>query len=215
MPTRPDRRARPHHSLLVAAAAALALGAGCASGDDDDDGDGSGAIDAAVQADAAPPLADAGLTFFVLTSSAFEDGEAIPVRHTCNDADLSPPLAWSGSPVAAGYALVLTDLDVPLVHSVLWDIPGDATSLPEGIEKVAEPATPAGSKQALAWDGETRGYLGPCPPEEHTYELALYAFDENPLSGVTLDWTRDELVASFEERALISTRLRGTFAPKK
>jgi hypothetical protein len=32
-----------------------------------------------------------------LTSTAFEDGEAIPRRHTCDGDDLSPPLAWSGA----------------------------------------------------------------------------------------------------------------------
>ncbi len=95
----------------------------------------------------------------------------------------------------AGWAVVLTDLSIDggFVHSVIWDIPGDVAALPEGVEKVAEPAEPAGAKQTLAFDEETRGYRGPCPPEEHTYEFALYALGENPLAGVTLDSTRDEL----------------------
>jgi len=35
---------------------------------------------------------------FELTSSAFEQGETIPVTYTCSDADMSPPLSWSGAP---------------------------------------------------------------------------------------------------------------------
>jgi len=31
-----------------------------------------------------------------LTSAAFESGKTIPARYTCDGADVSPPLAWSG-----------------------------------------------------------------------------------------------------------------------
>ena len=121
----------------------------------------------------------------MLTSSAFEEGAEIPLRHACamqGGEDLSPALAWSGGPEVAGWAVVLTDLSIDggFVHSVIWDIPGDVAALPEGVEKVAEPAEPAGAKQTLAFDEETRGYRGPCPPEEHTYELALYALARIP-----------------------------------
>jgi phosphatidylethanolamine-binding protein (PEBP) family uncharacterized protein len=184
-----DRIARSL-SLLLAA---------CGGGDGD-------AVDAGSGADAAD---------FALTSSAFAEGGAIPLRHTCppDGEDLSPPLAWSGGPDAAGYALVLTDLSNQLVHSVLWDIPGETTSLPEAVEKVAEPPVPPGSKQALAYDGQTRGYRGPCPPEQHTYEFALHAVGEDPLPGATLDSSRDELVELLAAEAIATARLTGTFTP--
>jgi hypothetical protein len=74
----------PRLRLLVLAAALAACG-----GDDDDRGvdcsvagsDGAGAADAAA-ADAQPPF-DATTTLLVLTSSAFEYGEEIPLRHAC------------------------------------------------------------------------------------------------------------------------------------
>jgi phosphatidylethanolamine-binding protein (PEBP) family uncharacterized protein len=189
-------RTRPAPWMLLL----LATAAGACGGDDD-----GGAADAP----------DGGASDFVLTSSAFDEGGEIPLRYTCppDGDDLSPPLSWSGGPAAAGYAVVLTDLSNQLVHSAIWDIPGGVTSLPEGVEKVAEPSTPAGSKQALAYDGETRGYLGPCPPERHTYEFAVHAVDENPLGGLTLDSTRDEVAAVLEDRALDRARLRADFAP--
>jgi hypothetical protein len=212
-------QARMLSCLLLAALVAC-------GGDDDGDGDGepddgagadAGDDDGGDGADAAPDQ-DASGTLFVLTSSAFDEGGEIPLRHVCTDHggdDVSPQLSWSGGPVAAGHAVVLTDLSVGdgFVHSVLWDVPGDVTELPEGIEKAAEPSDPPGSKQTVAYDGETRGYLGPCPPEQHTYEFALYALDELPLTGVTLESTGDELVEVLTERALASTRLTGTFTP--
>ena len=207
-------------ALVAALAAAACGGDDGGSGDDggDDGSDGSGGeADAGGLPDAAPPF-DATSTFLVLTSTAFEDGAAIPLRHACADHggdDLSPALTWSGGPEAAGYAVVLTDRSIRggFVHSVIWDIPGDVASLPEGVDKVAEPAEPAGAKQTLAYDNETRGYRGPCPPEEHSYEFALFALAENPLPGVTLDSTRDEVADALSEQAILSTLLVGTFTP--
>lgn len=213
MPTRPHPRAHLDRAAWLVAA----LLAACASGGDDDQAgdDGSATIDAAPVVDATRDQFDAGFDPFTLTSTGFGPGEPIPPLYTCEGKDVSPPLAWNGAPEAAGFALVVTDLNNRLVHSVVWDIPGDATSLPEGIEKVAEPAEPVGSKQALAFDGETRGYRGPCPPEQHTYDFTLFVMDENPVSGVSLDSTRETLVATFMDRGLAQASLRGTFTPAK
>jgi Raf kinase inhibitor-like YbhB/YbcL family protein len=217
-------RHRPGHvARLLPLLAALSATAACGGDDDGDDGeadDGTAADagdDGGDGADAAPQEDGSG-TLFVLTSTAFEEGGEIPLRHVCTDQggdDVSPALSWSGGPDAAGYAVVLTDrsFDGGFVHSVLWDVPGDVTELPEDIEKVAEPGEPPGSKQTLAYDGTTRGYRGPCPPKQHTYEFALYALDELPLTGVTLESTSDELVDVLTERALVSTTLTGTFTP--
>jgi hypothetical protein len=46
-----------------------------------------------------------------LTSSAFAEGAMIPRRFTCDDQDLSPPLAWtdvpnSARPCRSGYAVL-------------------------------------------------------------------------------------------------------------
>jgi hypothetical protein len=209
----------PRLRVLVLAAALAACG-----GDDDDSGDdssddgsdGAGAADAAA-ADAQPPF-DATTTLLVLMSSAFEYGEEIPLRHACamhGGEDLSPPLAWSGGPEVAGWAIMLTDLSIDdgFVHSVIWDIPGDAASLAEGIENVAEPADPPGSKQTLAFDGVTRGYRGPCPGGEHMYELALIGQETYPLEGVTLDSTSEEVIDVLIPQLRVGTSLIGTFTP--
>ena len=34
----------------------------------------------------------------VLTSPSFDEGGAIPVRHSCDGTDISPALDWEGAP---------------------------------------------------------------------------------------------------------------------
>ena len=69
-----------------------------------------------------------------VTSASFEEGTAIPRQYTCDGADVSPPLAWSGAPEGTvAFALVVDDPDARgWVHWLVADLPGDATSLAEG-----------------------------------------------------------------------------------
>src|SRR6266705_5748704 len=74
---------------------------------------------------------------FALSSTAFKDGAAIPMKHTCDGADVSPPLVWSGAPPGTqGFALIADDPDAPngtWVHWVLYNLPGAVSDLPENI----------------------------------------------------------------------------------
>src|ERR1043166_7596903 len=69
-----------------------------------------------------------------LTSSAFDEGKAIPAQHTCDDKNTSPPLKWSGSPAGTkSFALIVDDPDAPVgtwVHWVLYDVPATVNELP-------------------------------------------------------------------------------------
>jgi hypothetical protein len=49
-----------------------------------------------------------------LNSMAFAGNAKIPTRYTCDGANLSPPLSWSGVPAGTqSFALVCADPDVP------------------------------------------------------------------------------------------------------
>jgi hypothetical protein len=51
---------------------------------------------------------------FQLFSTAFSDGGWIPALHTCQGADLSPALEWSGEPGGTrSFALIVEDPDAP------------------------------------------------------------------------------------------------------
>src|SRR5205807_7448151 len=71
-----------------------------------------------------------------LTSPAFTDGGPIPKQYTCEGADQSPPLAWSGVPKGTlSVALVAEDPDArgrTFVHWTVSGIPPSTTSLTAG-----------------------------------------------------------------------------------
>ena len=121
-----------------------------------------------------------------LTSPAFAARAEIPVRHTCDGADVSPPLAWSGAPPGArSLALIVDDPDAPdpaapkrvWVHWVLYNLSASLTGLPEGAGNGAQTGSVAGALDALN-DWNRAGYGGPCPPiGRHRYFFKLYALD--------------------------------------
>ena len=50
----------------------------------------------------------------ILTSGAFTAGGVIPAKHSCDGADVSPSLAWSGTPPGTvAFALIADDPDAP------------------------------------------------------------------------------------------------------
>jgi phosphatidylethanolamine-binding protein (PEBP) family uncharacterized protein len=183
-----------------------------APADVDADHDAALAIDAPPELDA-PAAIDAPPAALTLTSTAITEGGTIPVMYSCRGANVSPPLAWTGGPSAPGYAVVLTDRTNNLIHAVIWDIPGTRTELPEDVDKVAEPPDVPGAKQPLAYDNQTRGYLGPCPGSTHTYEFAIYAVDANPLPTLTLSNTRAQALAIITAHDTARATLTATFTP--
>jgi Raf kinase inhibitor-like YbhB/YbcL family protein len=118
-----------------------------------------------------------------LTSPAFAAGESIPERHTCQGADISPPLLWTDLPTGTrSLALIVDDPDAPdpaapkmtWVHWILYNIPPNTTGLPEA---VTSSALPAGTLEGIN-DWRRTGYGGPCPPVgRHRYFHKLYALD--------------------------------------
>ncbi|MCH6558228.1 MAG: YbhB/YbcL family Raf kinase inhibitor-like protein [Nitrospirae bacterium] len=114
-----------------------------------------------------------------LKSSAFEAGDLIPAKYTCDGSDVSPPLSWSDAPSGTqSFALISDDPDAPRgtwVHWVAWNIPATSRSLDEGLPK--QDSLPNGMKQGTT-DFRRVGYGGPCPPSgTHRYFFKLYALD--------------------------------------
>lgn len=145
-----------------------------------------------------------------LTSSAFADGDAIPVDFTCDGDDISPPLSWSNVPQGTmSFALVVDDPDAPRktwVHWVAWAIAADERLLAQGQ-----------ASEVLEFDQGTNdsgelGWTGPCPPkadEAHRYEFHVFAVDHVPQLESTT--TRDQLYRELDGRVLAIGELVGTF----
>jgi Raf kinase inhibitor-like YbhB/YbcL family protein len=143
-----------------------------------------------------------------LSSPAFAAGAAIPKRHGCGGENLSPPLAWSGPPAGArSFALVVDDPDAQnFTHWVLFNVPGDVASLPEGLRPGQLPAGAAEGGN----DFGGIGWGGPCPPAgEHHYSFRLYALDVPALALVSP--TKQQLEAAMDGHALAEAQLVGTY----
>ena len=144
-----------------------------------------------------------------LTSAAFPEGGAIPRTHACDGKNLSPPLAWTGAPARTrSFAVVCDDPDASnFTHWVLYDVPGDAASLAEG---VGPGHMPAGAAEG-GNDFGGIGYGGPCPPAgEHRYVFRLYALDV-PKVGLSSP-TKQQLERAIEGHVLAEARLTGRYA---
>jgi len=117
---------------------------------------------------------------FSISSSSFSQGGEIPRKFTCDGADVSPELSWTGAPAGTqSFALIADDPDAPVgtwTHWVLYDLPSQTAALPEGVSKVDE--VPSGGRQGRN-DFRKIGYGGPCPPpgRPHRYFFKLYALD--------------------------------------
>jgi phosphatidylethanolamine-binding protein (PEBP) family uncharacterized protein len=72
----------------------------------------------------------------LLASPVFSPGRAIPSQYTCDGADISPPLNWSGAPEGTqSLMLIVDDPDAPsgvFRHGAAFDIPPSAPGLTAG-----------------------------------------------------------------------------------
>jgi Raf kinase inhibitor-like YbhB/YbcL family protein len=161
-----------------------------------------GCSDSAENAD--PP--SGGEAMVQVTSPAFGDGQAIPAEYTCDGAEMSPPLAWSGVPPGAtALALVVDDPDAPggtYIHWVVVDIDPAVDSLAEGQE-------PAGAVEVENSSGDA-SYAGMCPPSgTHHYRFTLYALEK--ALDVQPDDSLTSVFAAIEDASLGQGTLTGTY----
>jgi Raf kinase inhibitor-like YbhB/YbcL family protein len=151
---------------------------------------------------------------FILASPAFARGGMIPAEYTCDGDDVSPPLAWTDPPEGTeSFALIMDDPHAAevagkvWVHWLLYNLPGDARSLPGGLRRNV-PSYP----DARAGKGDSGdGYGGPCPPEgrTHTYHFKLYALDADlDLKGGLL---KAGLLRAIEGHVLAKSELTGRY----
>lgn len=158
-----------------------------------------------IQAPSASASPEVSSVAFRLTTEAFEDGGAIPERHTCDGEDVSPALAWEGVPEgAASLALLVADPDADgWAHWVVFDIDPGLTGLPEGVSGSGD-----GFREGTN-EFPQLGWAGPCPPEgtEHSYGFALFALDTT--LGLEGEPTADEVRAAMDGHILARTDLTG------
>ena len=162
---------------------------------------------------ASPGIVEASPSF-ELSSAAFEQGEPIPPKYSCDGEDISPPLAWDDPPTGTqSLALIMDDPDAPggtWDHWILFNIPPELRELQEDLPVTGKNQDPeaifAGNN---SWG--RAGYGGPCPPSgTHRYFFKLYALDTiiNLLPGAT----KNELMNAMDGHILAEDELMGTYS---
>jgi Raf kinase inhibitor-like YbhB/YbcL family protein len=150
---------------------------------------------------------------FRLIVGAFPDGGSIPQLHTCDGADLSPAVEWSGEPSdTQSFALILDDPDAPAGtwnHWLLYDLSASVHALAQGYKP--DRVGVSGKN-----DFEKLGYGGPCPPKghgPHRYFFKLHALSVASL-GVKAGVKRAELDKALKGRVLAEAQYMGRYERK-
>lgn len=152
-----------------------------------------------------------------ITSTAFQEGEEIPSKYTCEGNDISPPLSWQDVPDnAKSLVLIVEDPDAPdpaapkmtWIHWVLYNIEPHFLELQENVVRLPMSSLPGLS----SWNNKKYG--GPCPPiGRHRYYHRLYALDTIlvPIENSTANNVRAAMRGHVIEEAV----LMGTYQKRK
>ena len=210
---------RPIILVFVCLTAALMFSIACSGASEEGD------VVAASQA------TESGMEISSTSFSSERPRKRIQNKNSCHGKNDSPPLSWSSAPdQVASYALIAENVDHETgnwVHWVIYDIPGSATSMPEGIATTTSVLTD-GTTQGTN-DKKLIGYYGPCPPvvwynrqshqfqqnmfDVHKHFFRLYALDVK--LGLSPGLTKDELLKAMKGHILAQSDTHGEFMPPK
>jgi len=153
-------------------------------------------------------------TGMMITSTAFKNGERIPVKYTADGENVSPPLQWTGVPEETiRLALICHDPDAPreggFTHWVLYGLQPNVSGLPENMPKT----TSGGDVPCLQGFNSAGkpGYMGPSPPpgKPHRYQFTLYALSDDVTFEAPPD--RAKLLKAMEGHITAQTTLEGLY----
>jgi Raf kinase inhibitor-like YbhB/YbcL family protein len=149
----------------------------------------------------------------MLASPAIPPGGGIASQYTCDGADISPPLTWSGIPDGTkSLVLVVEDPDAPsgtFRHWAAFDIPAASHGLDAGYSK----NRPAAGLHEARNDFGRAGYAGPCPPKghgTHHYHFRLLAISR-PTLDLNPTATASDVLRTAEPYAIQRSELVGTY----
>ena len=151
-----------------------------------------------------------------ISSSAFKDGEKIPIQYVMPGAggkNISIPLAWKDVPAGTkSFCLSIVDphpVAQNWVHWLVINIPAQVTSIEEGASKKK---MSKGSVELKNSFGEA-GYGGPQPPKgtgDHPYVVTLYALNTEKLDLGT-NTSLSAFKKAIEGKVIGSTAITGKY----
>ena len=154
---------------------------------------------------------------FKMSTSAYADGDWIPVQYTCGVTDSSSPgVQWSDAPEGTmSFALILHDTDaapgkgaMDVTHWIVWNIPASTAQLPANVRP---DSSPDGILQGKNVRG-VNGYQPPCPPagaRPHHYIFELFAL--NTKIDLAAGSSRADLLKAMEGHVIGKASFAGIF----
>jgi Raf kinase inhibitor-like YbhB/YbcL family protein len=118
-----------------------------------------------------------------MSSTAFPDGAEIPAKFTQAADQTSPAITWTNVPAGTvTFLLHMHDMEgsrnrttEDQLHWLVWNIPGTATGIPEGVPMGAQLQN--GAYQISASGAVYRGPGAPATGPRHHYTFELFALD--------------------------------------
>jgi Raf kinase inhibitor-like YbhB/YbcL family protein len=151
-----------------------------------------------------------------ITSTAFKDGEKIPIQYVMPGAggkNISVPVSWKDTPSGTkSFALSVVDphpVAQNWVHWLVINLPANVTSLEEG---ASGKKMPPGSVELKNSFGDI-GYGGPQPPKgtgDHPYVFTLYALKVEKLD-LGANTSLSTFKKAFEGKTLGSATITGKY----
>ena len=159
-----------------------------------------------------------GVLSLVLMSAQFPANGAIPAAHTCEGADQSPQLHWSGVPAnAKSLALVVDDPMRPIPRRRndlgalgLYNLPPTATSLPAGDDEGDAAAGNARGEQR--W---RQARLARAVSADRAASLPLQAVRARPRAARDLRGRQGQARRAMKGHVVAEGQLVGTYEKQK
>ena len=180
-----------------------------------------------------------------VTSPVFSRIRRIPKKHSCGTGsktkgrtyqqnfsfgesfpNSSPPLEWTGVPEGTVSIVLIMDSNQvsgePWSHWVMWNIPANATGLPEAVATTTQVSSIGPKTTQGLNDDKTIGYFGPCPEPVHVvdtsrskpdlvkkYFFRIYAIDIELDLGP--DTAKGQLLKAIDNHILGAGEIKGEF----
>ncbi len=144
-----------------------------------------------------------------ITSKDFKNNGFIPMKFTCDGADISPEIEIYNIPFnTKSLVMIMHDHDSPsgdFVHWLIWNIDPLCKVINENM-------TPIGALEGTN-DFFELGWKGPCPPEgTHRYEFHLFAL--NTLLDLPQTAGKFDLRDLMDEHIIEKTNITGLYKAK-
>ncbi len=151
-------------------------------------------------------------TNIIVRSPAFRHEELIPSKYTCDEENISPPIAIDQIPEGTASLVLIMD-DPDATNGETWDH-WIVFNIPENLSRIGEGEEPEGTLGKNSWG--TLGYGGPCPPKDsgaHRYFFKVYALDTS--LRLPKGATKAEILEAMKGHILAKGELMGKYARLK